>query len=237
MGRLKIIQYFFQAFWSLVDIIFPPNCAGCGATGTRWCKTCQTSTIKISQPYCRHCGKPSNKTSICHDCQKDPPNYTACRSWGMHEGPLREAVHKSKYYRDLGLGEIMAKNLIDVVIGNQWEVDCVASIPLGKKRLKERGYNQAGLLARPLAWELGVDYKPKSFRRIRETQSQVNLNRGERIENVTGAFWADTKIIRGKQVLMVDDVMTTGATVNAASKAAVEAGAAKVYVVTLARAG
>lgn len=234
---MNINRKFPHYFWTAIDVIFPPNCAGCGVAGTRWCDICQSSTPKVSPQHCSDCGRPGEQGELCKHCENEPFSFTACRSWGMHRGPLREAVLKLKYRRDLGLGEIMAKNLADVVKENDWQFDLISPIPLGKRRLKERGYNQAGLLARPLAWELKIDYLPKNIKRIRETTSQVDLNRGERIENVEGAFWANPKRLGGKRILIVDDVMTTGATVNAVSKAALSAGAEKVYVVTLSRAG
>ncbi len=131
----------------------------------------------------------------------------------------------------------MAKNLAEVVQQCGWEVDVVMPVPLSPKRKKERGYNQAGLLAQPLAWDLGMEYQRRGLRRVRDTVSQIDLSRQERRTNVAGAFLADEKHVGGKRILLVDDVMTTGSTVNAAAQALVDAGTDEVFVVTLARAG
>jgi ComF family protein len=109
-------------------------------------------------------------------------------------------------------------------------------IPLGKKRLKERGYNQVAMVALPLAMQLGLDYKTNVLVRARETRSQVGLSAGERQENVKGVFEVDTAKVNGKIVLLMDDVSTTGATLSSAAEALYASNARDVYAVTVARA-
>jgi ComF family protein len=117
-----------------------------------------------------------------------------------------------------------------------WEIDMVVPVPLGGKRQSKRGYNQAAALAKPLSWSLGLDYKPKALRRIRETASQVGLSKPERRSNVFRAFYADKVAVAGKRILIVDDVMTTGATLEACAHTLKQANAEKVYGLTLSRA-
>ncbi len=109
-------------------------------------------------------------------------------------------------------------------------------VPLGKRRLKERGYNQVGLVARPLAYELGWSYAPQALSKIRETRSQVGLTAVQRRENVRKAYQAEASAVKGKSVLIMDDVATTGCTILACTEALLEAGAREVYVLTIARA-
>ena len=150
--------------------------------------------------------------------------------------PCARAVHQLKYRRDLALGERLAELIVQVLDKQDWEVDLIVPVPLGKKRLRQRGYNQAVMLARPLAWTIGVEYGAKILKRVRETKTQIGLSRLERRENVSGAFEANTQLLKGRKVLLVDDVITTGATLNSAAFAMRQVGVEQVYAVTLARA-
>jgi ComF family protein len=156
--------------------------------------------------------------------------------WGLHSGPLREALHRFKYKRDLGLADAFAELLIEVFQRAGEETDLVVPVPLGRKRQRERGFNQAAMLAAAFSGKLGIVYRPGAAKRIRETRSQVGLSVPQRRENVAGAFQADPKTISGKRVLLIDDVLTTGATLNACARALKDAGAAAVVALTLARA-
>ncbi len=152
------------------------------------------------------------------------------------EGGVRKAVHRLKYHRDLALADILAAQMLPLVREQGWEIDAVVAIPLGKQRLRERGYNQAALVAFPLALGLDVPFLRHALSRTRETRSQVGLSAEERRQNVAGAFKAAGERVQGKTVLLVDDVMTTGATLDAAAQALLAAGAARVYAATVARA-
>ncbi|MGB8213834.1 MAG: phosphoribosyltransferase family protein [Anaerolineales bacterium] len=115
-------------------------------------------------------------------------------------------------------------------------MNLVVPVPLGRQRMKERGYNQVALLAMPLAAIQGWRYSPRVLTRVRETRSQVGLSVAERKENISGAFQANPALVSGKTILLMDDVATTGATLSACSDALVKAGAKIVYALTLARA-
>ncbi len=141
-----------------------------------------------------------------------------------------------KYQRNVALGDALAPYLADFVRKLAWPVDLVVPVPLGKQRIKERGYNQVGLLAFPLSCLLNWNYSPRMLRRVRETRSQVGLSALERRANMAGAFTADPSLAFGKVILLVDDVATTGATLAACSEALLDVGAKKVYALTLAKA-
>jgi ComF family protein len=149
---------------------------------------------------------------------------------------LRNAILRLKYYRDLSLGEALSRPLTDCIIKFNWLIDIVVPVPLGSARLKERGYNQAALLTLPLALSTGIDYQPTVLRRIIETRSQVGLTFEERKVNVEGAFVAESHQVANKRILLVDDIATSSATMNACASALLIAGATDIYGLTLARA-
>jgi ComF family protein len=158
------------------------------------------------------------------------------RSWLVFEGPIRHALHKLKYRRNMALGDALAQHFREYVGTLGWPVDLVVPVPLGKERMKERGYNQVGLVARPLAAVNHWRYAPRAVVRSRETRSQVGLTVVERKENVSGAFLGEAALVSGATVLLMDDVATTGATLSACTTAILDAGARSVYALTLARA-
>jgi ComF family protein len=157
------------------------------------------------------------------------------RSWLVFEGPIRRALHTLKYRRNVALGDALAQYLVEYVSALGWSVDLVVPVPLGRQRMNERGYNQVGLVASPLAALQGWRYSPQVLARVRETRSQVGLSAAERRENVSGAFCANAALASEKTILLMDDVATTGATVASCADALLKAGARAVYVLTLAK--
>jgi competence protein ComFC len=141
-----------------------------------------------------------------------------------------------KYRRNIAFGESIAMQMSDFVRSLHWPIDVLIPVPLGKKRLKERGYNQVALVARPLAYQLGWKYEPDAVWKTRETRSQVGLSISQRGQNVQDAYQADSKMVKQKSILIMDDVATTGSTISACTDALLYAGAQEVYVLTIARA-
>jgi len=158
------------------------------------------------------------------------------RSWAVFDSPVQNALHTLKYRRNIGLGESFAAEMAKFFRTLQWSVDIFIPVPLGKKRLKERGYNQVALVARPLAYEIGVEYSARALWKARETRSQVGLSVSKRRENVHNAYQADPKVVKRKSVVLMDDVATTGSTILACTDALLSAGARAVYAITIARA-
>jgi len=222
--------------WAALDWLFPPVCGGCGVSATRWCPNCQQKIQLLPEPVCEICGLPQAFNRLCDQCRQNPPAFKSLRSWTIFEAPVKNALHRLKYRRDIGMGEMLAGQMSSFVSGLNWPVEAVLPIPLGKKRLKERGYNQVGLVALPLSLKLGLDYFPEVLERAKETRSQVGLSAIERQENVQGAFFANPNKIRGRVLLLLDDVATTGATLSSAADALYRSGARDVYAVTIARA-
>jgi len=203
---------------------------------TRWCSECQGKIQTIPEPVCEICGLPQTYNDICIQCQNNPPAFKTLRSWAVFENPVRNALHRLKYRRDIGLGEALADQMYEFVIELNWPIEMILPIPLSKKRLSERGYNQVGMVAYPLSLRLGLAYRPETLMRAKETRSQVGLSAMERQQNVQGAFRANPRKAEGRVILLVDDVSTTGATLSSAADALYKSGARDVYAVTIARA-
>lgn len=158
------------------------------------------------------------------------------RSWAVFDSPLQNALHTLKYRRNMGIGDSLARQMAGFVRSLDWKVDMLIPVPLGRNRLKERGYNQVALIARPLSYELGLPYAPHGLWKSRETRSQVGLSVAQRRENVSKAYQAEVRIVSGRSVLLMDDVSTTGSTIQSGAEALLSAGAREVYAITVARA-
>jgi ComF family protein len=172
--------------------------------------------------------------SICADCLDYGLDYTLA-SVGYYVGGLRTAVRSLKYRRNLGLGIAFGELIGQLFISKSWAVDLVVPVPLARARLSQRGYNQSAIFAYPFSLSLGLTYSSKVIKRVRDTQSQINLSRDERLQNVSGAFLADRSGIEAKNILLLDDVATTGATIKCCAEALYDAGASYVYALTVAK--
>jgi competence protein ComFC len=240
MGPVVKNQIAFSAnelFWTAIDWLYPPNCGGCGVFGERWCSTCAKSTAIISESsLCPICGIPQINGQICQQCRVNSPPYHATRAWAVYEGAIRKAIHSFKYKKNMGLGILFSKYLTSTLKSLNWPIDLIVPVPLNPKRMGERGYNQANLLAKPVAWAVEVPYSTRALFRTRNTRSQVGLNAHDRHSNVKGAFLAKNKIVSGRNVLLIDDITTTGSTIASCAQALIDAGAKEIYGLTLARA-
>ena len=141
-----------------------------------------------------------------------------------------------KYRGNLALGEALASQMVDFLRSLMWDVEMMIPVPLGKNRLKERGYNQVALVAQPLAYHVNMVYAPQALVKSRDTRSQVGLNVSQRRENVQNAYQADPTIVKRRSILIMDDVATTGSTITSCTEALLSAGARDVFAITIARA-
>lgn len=173
---------------------------------------------------------------LCPTCEREHPPYLSLRSWAIFDDPIRQALHGLKYRSNVGLGDSLAPQMADFLRSLAWPIEVIAPIPLSDTRRKERGYNQVGMIAQPLALALGMTYAPKALTRWRNTRSQVGLSKEQRRDNVRGAFQADRAQVGGRVVLLMDDVATTGSTLSSGADALLSAGASQVYAFTVARA-
>jgi ComF family protein len=231
----------------VADAVFPRTCAACGVSvqerGLALCWDCRASLRVIAAPFCSCCGEPVHgevgHVYVCHDCTNRSPVYQRARAALHYNDAGKHLVISFKYHHALWLQPLLTDLLEAAVRSHYGDIayDAVCAVPLHPVKLRERGYNQSELLANGLARRLGVQgLDGRMLRRVKPTPSQTRLTALQRLTNVKEAFRARPSAFwSGKRVLLVDDVMTTGATVGACAKAMLDAGAGVVDVITVAR--
>ncbi len=221
----------------LVDFIFPPRCGGCETPGSLWCETCQAGVRDVPPPTCARCGQPGVVDDVCASCRATPLALEVIRSMTLFDGRIRHAIHALKYRRIAALAEPLGNGLARFWLRAPAPVGAIMPVPLHPQRQRERGYNQAELLARRVERAIGAPLQLSALRRVRATAVQMTLDAAERRANVADAFACDDAAVRGIDVLLIDDVCTTGATLDACARALKQAGAQAIYGLTLARTG
>jgi len=231
-----------------IDILFPPRCAACGgifAGGSDggFCPECLERVRTVHAPLCRVCGLPFETgppgEGVCEACLRNPPAYTESRALYVYEGPVLEAVHRFKYGGRAHLADLFGPLLAELAAGWLPELEdaILMPVPLHPRRLRQRGFNQSLLLARHLAGLPGLSLDFLSLQRPRDTIPQASLGREERKRNVVRAFaLKNPAVVEGRDVLLVDDVATTGSTLHACGTVLARAGARRVFCLVLARA-
>jgi ComF family protein len=236
-------------FRHILDFLLPSPCSYChepvgDSRVPHFCATCWDDFDPIFGPVCTLCGKPFDSPETlsyspafqCSSCRTSPPLFDQALSVGYFEGPLREAIHQFKYRpcRSLGtpLGAWMADRVRMLL-----NIDMIMPVPLHPKRLRQRGFNQALLLAHRINVRHDIPLVYDNLARVRPTRPQVELTGEERVKNVAGAFSLRfPEIVEDKHILLIDDVFTTGATMNECAAVLKRAGAKQVTACTLARA-
>lgn len=230
----------------LLDFVYPRTCQGCGGpVGNRpghVCWDCMAALEWVTAPLCHVCGDPVygsvQHEYRCSACARSRPAFDQARSSARYRGPLQAMMQAFKYGDGLHLTDDFVA-LLHACVRAHWpsaRFDAVAGVPLHPRKQRERTYNQSGLLARTLARRMEALDMSRVLRRVKPTVSQTGLNAMQRRANVNGAFDIDhADWIKGRAFLVVDDVMTTGATVNACARTLKKAGARAVHVVTVAR--
>jgi ComF family protein len=223
--------------WKILDAVYPPSCCHCGIIGFEICPQCFENIKIIPLAHvCRICGSPRNKNRDCLNIGSHSSNtFQEARSWGLYQGPLKSALQKIKYQRGFGLIRHFTESVANHIRLWGLDFDFFVPVALGAKRLMERGYNQSECIAQPVAEILNKAVVTSALLRTRETQSQVGLDKNQRIENVSGAFSARRDLCEDKSILLFDDITTTFSTLNACSAALLSAGAKSVACFTVAR--
>ena len=219
-----------------LDLIFPPRCVGCGRVGSWFCDRCMAAVEPVPEPVCPICGRPTPDGQVCPFCRSHPLHLNAVRSVALFKEPLRSAIHALKYRGRKQVAGPLGSLMASYLTRPRESLDIIVPVPLHPDREKERGYNQAALLAGEISRRTGVPMAPGVLARARYTRPQVTLSARERMENVRGAFECNERKVAGKRVMLVDDVCTTGATMDAAAQALWKCHPERVWGLTLARA-
>ena len=240
-----------EASDAIVGVFFPAECRICDMLLTRAirvpiCEKCLASFEAPPEKKCGLCGQPlagmtteEAEPFVCRPCQQKTYAFDRARSFGIYDGPLVRAILLLKWERIEPLGSWFAQRLAEIVKreGEPLAGDVVVPVPLHRDRERERGYNHAGLISKPLARKLNLPHKTMLLMRTRPRPNKQVLSLEERWESVRGAFATRPgSQVDNKRVLLVDDVMTTGATLDACARALLESGANSVIGLTVARA-
>jgi ComF family protein len=231
----------------VLDMFYPRSCEGCGASlnendGLYLCLDCLAHASVIRYPFCRICGQPVfgmiDHEYACYHCSEKRPHYDKARSCVMYDGVMRELLIRFKYYSALWLVPDFAV-IMRAVLDAEFElegIDGFAAVPLYHSKKRQRGFNQADVLACELAKSYRKSLYSKFIKRTRRTDTQTKLTAHKRQSNVSKAFGTRrSRWLEGRRLILIDDVMTTGATVNECARVLKQAGAARVEVLTLAR--
>jgi len=233
---------------SVVDLLLPAACSFCSSPIgdspiPRFCSTCWNDFALVQGPVCPSCGMPFvspealrySPEQTCLPCRTSNPAYDQALSVGQFEGSLREAIHQFKYRPCRALGKPLGTWLAQHVHLRE-RIDLIVPVPLHTKRLRQRGFNQSVLLAHQVSMKCKAPLVSDNLLRVRPTQPQVELPAQERVKNVAGAFTVlRPREVEGNHILLIDDVFTTGATINECARVLKTAGSARVSALTLAR--
>ncbi|MCC7449417.1 MAG: ComF family protein [Anaerolineae bacterium] len=220
-GSLRSIQirlFTHQLAAAALDFIFPPRCIQCHRVGSLLCPRCQAK-IPVPPPI-REAGSPLSER----------------RATAEFDGAIQQAIHALKYKGQWRYAKPLSERLQVELTRSGWMPTLITAAPLHEARLRERGYNQSALLAEPVAQSFRLPFRPDAIQRIRDTRPQVGLGRQERQINVADAFHAEPTLVKNQQIVIVDDVYTTGATLRSCASALLEAGAMQVWAITVASA-
>ena len=238
-----------ESLRTLSHLFLPVRCTLCdralsGDPIPFFCRACWGRLTPLPQPNCPRCGRPFGSSIAidftpdwqCDDCHRHPPAYEKAWSCNAYESPLKDAIHLFKYRRKVALAAPLAGLLLTRAAAAR-ECDLVVPVPLHPDRLRDREFNQSLLLADLVARHLKIPLSYDTLVRTRPAPAQSELSRAERLKNLRKTFAVERpQLLQDKRILLIDDVYTTGTTVNECAKALRKAGAGSVFVCTLARA-
>ena len=223
----------------LIDRLFPANCLLCGAAASDGLDACEgcIADLPLNGPACPGCAMPVTAGALCGHCLQDPPLVSGAFCAFRYDWPVRELLLRFKTGGDLAAGRVLAElmarriDALQAAPSREWTL---VPVPLAPRRIGERGFNQAERIARVLGGRLGLPVEPRLARRVRSSPDQKSLSAAQRRRNLAQAFSASP--CHGRRLILVDDILTTGATTRALAQSLLDAGAAELQLWCLARA-
>ena len=220
----------------IVNILFPPRCVNCGKCGSFLCRKCRNKVVYLQPPLCLRCSKPIRTGAICSKCQSQTWDIDGIYSIFKYGGAIRQAVIQFKYHNIKALADPLSQLMSSYLIRHNLSFDIIIPVPIHKRRLRERGYNQSSLLAQRLSRMTSIPVMEGILIRTKHTPSQAKSDSIEqRRKNIRNAFKCTGHNISGKRILLIDDVCTSGSTLNSCAASLKAAGAASVWGLTLAK--
>lgn len=226
----------------IANIFFQNGCIVCGRTTNKFiCDRCESEIEYINPPLCTRCGRPFNSeqgiSHLCYNCIKEKNKFTMSRAVFKYNGHIKHLIHRFKFGDQVNLAEFFSDQLIRLY--NMYfvtrKIHAIIPVPLANGRLKHRSYNQTQLLADMMSKKLFLPVYSEQLVKVKETLPQSKLNSEQRRENVKHAYMVvDSNRIKSKNILLIDDVITTGATINACANTLIRAGINQVYVIAIA---
>lgn len=234
----------------LINIIFPSKCLVCGRIlpireEARVCSQCWENIEFVKPPFCAKCGRPlpaPHRSSgagfaLCFDCSREPPLFGRMRAVGIYNQPLRKCIHLLKYRNKTRLAQPLGQLMVNYMkqYYNNQKFNLLIPVPLHPSRLKERGFNQSKLLAEPISKFFNIPLASHLLKRVQNTRSQFELTKHERQENLKNAFAVThPELVWEKSILLIDDISTTGTTINECTKPLLASGAKFIWALVLA---
>lgn len=244
--RFPMSHFFRRAAVGFLNLLYPPHCAICQChtpAEEHLCGSCRKKAPAIAAPFCHTCSEPFSGNIgtefSCPNCRERRLYFTCAVSRYQSRDAVRELIHRFKYNRQMYLRHVLTDWLEETLGDSRLQTpacNAIVPVPLHSTRRRERGFNQADLLSEELSKRSGIPLR-NCLKRIRYTTSQTTFDREERMENLRGAFqMRQHQDVRNLHLLLIDDILTTGSTVNECARVLMDAGAASVRVATVARA-
>lgn len=236
LTKKKLHKAIYCLYDGILNLVFPPCCPICDAItgpGMKICPTCRTKIQIALEPVCKKCGKPvgEERAEYCYDCKRKKHFYDQGKAFCIHKGEIRESLYRMKYANRRGYAKVYAGEWYQ--LHRKWldkrQIDLIIPIPLHKKRKRRRGYNQSMILAAEIKRVTGIPVSDTILYRSKETLPQKDLDDASRKANIKNAFKIVTHHVQLRNILLVDDIYTTGSTIDSAAEVLKKAGADKVY--------
>lgn len=222
----------------ILKLIYPETCVFCGKVcKTGICNTCVEQITYVEEPCCKRCGKPVRyeEQEYCHDCEGHTFAYEQGKSVWLHKGLVKQSIYRFKYHNKRVYASVYAREMLRLYEEQikSWKPQVLIPVPLHWRRRQQRGYNQAMILAREVSKRTGIPFSEKIVRRRRCTSPQKRLNKKQRSRNLQDAFEVTEHLGKIKSVLIIDDIYTTGSTIDSIARKLKEKGVQKVWFLTI----